>query len=127
ALRTAHIAHADGAAEEVAIVARGDAAPDLAVAPYRFIVIEQRRRITQLELQQPPAQPLLALAQYGVAADEVAEGRARLLRLHRKAQSGLQHMIFIGDVMAEVAEGLLDAAGVEGVQAAEPQAMAFTG
>ena len=62
-------------------------------------------------------QPGLALAQHRVAADEVALGG-----LHRKAETGLQHVVLVGDVVAEMAERLLDAAGIQRVQAAEFQA-----
>jgi hypothetical protein len=60
--------------------------------------------------------PFLAFAQDGVAADEIG-----FLRAHGKAEAGLQHVVLVGDVMAEMAEGLFDAAAVERVQAAELQ------
>ena len=70
----------------------------------------------QPELHQPARQPGILLAQHGVAADEIA-----LAGLHGKAEAGLQHMVLVGDVVAEMAEGLFDAAGIERVQAAELQ------
>jgi hypothetical protein len=63
-------------------------------------------------------EPLLALAQDGVATDEIG-----FLRAHGKAEAGLQHVILVGDVMAEMAERLFDAAAVQRVQAAELQAV----
>ena len=55
------------------------------------------------ELQQPAREPGVALAQHRVAADEVA-----LAGLHREAEPGLEHVVLVGDVVAEVAVGLLD-------------------
>jgi hypothetical protein len=43
------------------------------------------------------------------------------LRFHRKAEPGLEHVILVGDVMAEMAEGLFDPAGIQRVQPAELQ------
>src|SRR5690625_3742620 len=102
-------------------------AHDLAAPPDGLVVIEQRLRIAQLELEQAAAQAFFPSPQDSIAAEEITEARARLLRLHRETQAGLQHMILIGDVVAEVAEGLLDPAGVESVQATEPQAVVFAG
>ena len=62
---------------------------------------------------QPPRQPLVLLAQHGIAADEIA-----LSRLHGKAKARLQNMVLVGDVMAKVAIGLLDPATVQRVQPA---------
>jgi hypothetical protein len=64
------------------------------------------------------SKPLLALAQDRVAADEIG-----FLRADGKAEAGLQHVILVGDVMAEMAEGLFDAAAVERVQPAELEAV----
>ena len=91
-------------------------ADDLAVAQDRLVVEEQRLGILQPELHQPALQSGLALPQHRVAADEIA-----LAGLHRKAEAGLQHMVLVGDVVAEMAEGLFDAAGIERMQAAELQ------
>jgi hypothetical protein len=47
--------------------------------------------------------------------------KSGFLRADRKAETGLQHVILVGDVMAEMAERLFDAATVERVQPAELQ------
>ena len=39
-----------------------------------------------------------------------------------EAEAGFEDVVLVGDVVAEVAVGLLDAAAVEGVEAAEPEA-----
>jgi hypothetical protein len=49
--------------------------------------------------------------------------KSGFLRADRKAETGLQHVILIGDVMAEMAERLFDAAAVERMKAAELQAV----
>ncbi len=66
---------------------------------------QQRLGIAQPELDQAAFQPGLAFLQHRLATDEIA-----LAGLDRKAQAGLQHMILVGDVMAEMAIGLFDPA-----------------
>ena len=65
------IAQPDGAAQTMAVSARGDLPDDPAVAQDRFIVKQQRLRVGQAKLQQPPGQPGFAFAQDRIAADEI--------------------------------------------------------
>ncbi len=79
-------------------------------------MIKQWFGVGQQELDQTTRQPLLALAQHRVAAQKIA-----LLRPDGKAKTGLEDMILVSDVMAEMTEGLLDAAGIHRMQSAELQ------
>src|SRR3546814_19561180 len=92
---------------------------DAAVAADRRVLVGKRRRVGEFELQQAAREAGLALPEYRVAADEGTEATAGLLRLHREAEAGLQYVVLVADVVAEVAVGLLDAQRVERVQAAE--------
>jgi hypothetical protein len=94
-----HITHADGAAEEVAVVSGGNHRYDPTVAHDRLVVGQQRLGLSQSELDEPALQALLALSQHGVAADEIT-----LRRLHREAEAGFQNVILVGDVVAEMPE-----------------------
>src|SRR3546814_968506 len=83
--------------------------------------MEQRLRVVQLELDEAARQAFVALLEHRVAADEGAAAGVRLAGLHREAEAGLQHVVLVADVVAEVAVGLLAAQGVEGVQAARSE------
>src|SRR3546814_13422532 len=88
----AHVAEAGGGAEVVAVGAGGDVAGDAAVAPDRLVVVEQRLRVREPELQQAAREARLALLQHRVAADEGAEAGGRFLGLHREAEAGPPHV-----------------------------------
>src|SRR3546814_11175175 len=74
--------------------------------------MEQRLRVVQLELDEAARQAFVALLEHRVAADEGAAAGVRLAGLHREAEAGLQHVVLVADVVAEVAVGLLAAQGV---------------
>ena len=98
-------------------------ARDLAVPADRLSVVDERFRVLEQELHHPPSQAGVLLLQNSVAADEGAVPAVGLARLDREAEPGLQHVVVVGDVVAEMAERLFDAAGIHGVQAAELQAV----
>ena len=63
----------------------------------------------------------MLLPQHAFAPNEITEPARRLIRLDRKAQSSLQHVILWADIVAEVPIRLLNAATIEHVHAAQPQ------
>src|SRR5690606_19305749 len=109
-----HIAHGDGATEEMAVIARRDGIDNLAVAYNGFVVEHQRLGVLEAELHHPPCQSRLPGPEYGVSADEISLGR-----LHGKAEPGFEHIILVGDVVPEMTKRFFDAAGIQRVQAAE--------
>ena len=87
---------------------------DFAVSQYGFVVKEERFRIVQQELHQPPLKSRFPFAQHRVATDEVG-----LCRFDGKAKPGLQHMVLAGDVMPEMAKALFDPAAIHHMQSAK--------
>src|SRR5262245_59152981 len=81
-----HVAQTHGAAEGVAVGARGDPADQLAVAPDGLVVIEKRVRLGQHEDDQPTGAGTLALGQERLAP---VEGD-RLVPANRERQAGLE-------------------------------------
>src|SRR5262245_36301602 len=98
----------------MAVVAGGNGAYDPAVTYDRFVVEEERFGVAEPELHEAAPQARLLLAEYRVAADEIAFSGP-----YRKAQACFQHMVFVGDVMTEMPVRLLDAAGIQRMQTAE--------
>ena len=95
--------------------------PDQRVAlPDRFVVVQQGLRGFELELHQALGAPGRLLAQQRLTADEAAG----FVPLDRESEARLQRRVLVGDVMAPVPVGLLDAQGVERVVARmhEPEA-----
>ena len=100
----------------MAVIPARHVADNLAVAHDRLIVIDERLGIGQAELHHARGEPLLLPAQDRIAADEI-----RLGEIDGKAETGFQHVILLRDVMAEMPERLLDAAGIHHVHAAQFQ------
>ena len=67
-----------------------------------------------MELHQPGLQPFILLAQHRITTNEIGFGG-----LHGKAQPGLQHVVFAGDIMAEMAESFFDSGTVHHMHAAK--------
>ncbi len=70
------------------------------------------------ELDEPPVRASLYGPHKGIAADKIAA-----FGFHREHEARIERRILIADVMAPVAIGLFDAAGIKRVQACEPQSM----
>ena len=68
------------------------------------------------ELHHASFQALVLLPEDGVPADEVG-----FLHTHGKSETRLEHVILVRDVVAEMPEGLLDAAAVEDMEAGQTQ------
>ncbi len=105
------IAHADGAAERVAVAARRDAPDHLAVAQDRLVVEQQRLGLLHDDLDQAARQRLAALGFNRGAADEVDV----LLPRDCEAETGLERRIARRDVVAPVAIAFLAAQRIERV------------
>ena len=73
-----------------------------------------RVRLGQPELDEPALETGLLAPQDGLPTDEVF-----LAGFHGKTEACFQHMVLIRDVVAEMTEGLFDAAAVEGMQPAK--------
>jgi hypothetical protein len=100
----------------MAVIARGHDGDDLAVAHHRLVVEQHRLGIGQLELHHAAESPS---SRWRSTASRPM--KSPFCVLHGKAETGLQHVVLVGDVMAEMPEGLFDAAGIERVQPAELQ------
>src|SRR5438105_3604800 len=88
------IAEADGAAKSRREHARSDAADQLSLAKHRLVVEQQRRRVFEDELREPPPRAGFPLAQQGFAADEIAA----LVNFYGEAQPRLVGRVLLGDV-----------------------------
>ena len=90
------------------------------ILPSRTIAsLWNKKRLRDLQAGTAPdagRDPLSCLRRYSVATDEIA-----LLGAHGKAEASFQHMILVGDVMAEMAIGFFDPAAIQRVNAAELQ------
>ena len=96
---------------------------DPAPMPDRFVVVEQGLGVQQPELEQAPLRTLFALPQQRVAADETA----RFVELHREPQTRFQRRVLVGDVVAPVPVGLLDAQRIQRVVTGMDQAQSVSG
>jgi hypothetical protein len=102
----------------VAVIAGRHDGDDPAIAHHGFVVKQHRFGIGELKLDHATFQPCFAFPQYRVTPDEIG-----FLGADGKSESSLQHVILIGDVMAEMPERLFDAATVERVEPAKFQAV----
>src|SRR3546814_16671824 len=82
----AHVAQAHRSAEVVAVGAGGDVAGDVAVAPDRLVVMEQRLRVVPLELAEAARQAFVALLEHRVPAEAGATAGARSGRASGRAR-----------------------------------------
>src|SRR5262245_28351686 len=98
-------------------------ANDPAISEYGLVVEEQPRGVGELKLEQAPRQARLALAQHRLAADEVTEPATAFLGFYDKAQPRLEHMILVGDVVSEMAIGLLEAQRIQRQQSRRPKSL----
>ena len=96
---------------------------DAAISEYGLVVEEKHLGIGELELQKAAREAGVALAQHGLAPDEVAEPATPLLDFHGKAEPRLEHMILIGDVVAKMAVGLLEAQCIDRQQPRKPKSL----
>jgi len=76
---------------------------EYAVTQNRFVVIEQRLRIVELELHEPARNAHRALRKQCLAADEAA----RLVERHGERKARFEWCVFIGDVVTPVPEPFL--------------------
>src|SRR5262245_5307721 len=104
------------------IPARGEKADDVPVPENGLVVEEQRFRILEFELQKSPLQSQIAFAQHGLPTNELAKATAGLFDFDRKPEARLQDVVLIGDIMSEMAEGLLEPQRVHGQNTGRPQA-----
>src|SRR5690349_9131181 len=115
------IAEPNGDSQCVTIAARGEMANDAAFSNYGLVVKEKPFGVGELELQKPARQAFIALAQHCLAPDEVAEPAGPLIRADGEAKSRFEHVILIGDVMAEMTIGLFEAQCVHCQQSRGPK------
>src|SRR5262245_24041631 len=116
-----NVAEADSRSERVPIAAGREMADDATISENGLIVKEKPFGVGELELQQAAREACLALAQHGLATEEVTEAAARFVGLYRKTKPRLEHVILIGDVMPEMAVGLLKTQRIHRQQSRGPQ------
>ncbi len=100
-----HVTEANTSAERMAVCARCDVSHEFAISPDGFVVIQQRPGVLQQELNERSFNATFLLFQQRFAADEAAG----FVELDREAEPGLERRVLVGDVVAPVPVGLLDA------------------
>ena len=96
---------------------------DFTIPHHGLIMIEQRLGVIQPELEHACLDTLFLAAEDTVTPDEITEPARLLADAGGETEPGINDMILAGDIMPKMAEGLFDAATVEGMQPAMHQRM----
>ncbi len=113
-----HVTEPDRGSQGMSVHPRRDEADRLAVAIDGFVVMQERLRVVQQELHEPPRRCARSPLREQRLAAQKPTG---LVPVAGEAEPGLERCVRRADVVGPVPIGLLDAQRVEGMVAAVPQ------